>query len=156
MNVWHYLKVSVSTQWNKVELCPTVKQIAQSRINWCVMFESDLDTFRLGQDSVRFYSICWVCLSSSAPPVRHRVQAEDHPAEFLLLRPVGAGQWCGGGPEQGEPLHLVQHRQPREHHHVPSQGETRWERLVSGCWFVLIKGSELAPGNGWEDDGTLF
>lgn len=69
-------------------------------------------------------------LSPSAPSVRHRVRREDDGAEFLLLRPVGAGQRCGGRPEQGEPLHLVQHRQPGEHHHVPHQGET-WSSLCA-------------------------
>lgn len=69
--------------------------------------------------SISFY----LSLSSAAPSVQHTVWHEDHIAEFLLLRPVGAWQRCGGRPEPGKPLHLVQHRQPRDRHHVPCQGE---------------------------------
>lgn len=67
--------------------------------------------------------LCLLHHSSSAPPVRHPLLSEDHPAELLLLRPVGARQRCGRRPERQEPLHLVLHRQPRERHHVPHQGE---------------------------------
>lgn len=69
--------------------------------------------------SISFY----LSLSSAAPSVRHTVWREDHIAEFLLLRPVGAWQRCGCLPKPGKPLHLVQHWQPRDRHHVPRQGE---------------------------------
>lgn len=71
-------------------------------------------------------------LSSSAPAVRHKERREGHAAELLLVCPVGARQRRGGGSEQREPLRLVQHRQPREHHHVPRQGGTQARGRVHG------------------------
>lgn len=71
-------------------------------------------------------------LSSSAPAVRREERHEGHAAELLLVCPVGARQRRGGGSEQGEPLRLVQHRQPREHHHVPRQGGTQARGRVHG------------------------
>lgn len=92
--------------------------------------------------------------SPTAPPVRPAEQRQDNAAQLLLVRAVGPWQRRGGGPEPGEPVHLVQHRQPGERHYVPHQGEAQAasHRLICSSLkfnlFTLMSSSGRHCGSG--------